>query len=169
MGRQSVLTSRWRARFGVRLLSTGWGNGCGCPPGTCRCRQSPANSPPPHYIGPFKIVHRINSVTVRLQLPCTMRVHLTFHVSRLKPVLTSVLAPAEVPPPGPRLVGGQPVYTVHRILADRRVGRGRQYLVNWEGYGPVERCWVPAWNILDSRLIANFRRRNLEGSSGAAL
>ncbi|KAJ8369409.1 hypothetical protein SKAU_G00094370 [Synaphobranchus kaupii] len=80
----------------------------------------------PRYVGPFKIIRRINPVTVRLQLPRSMRIHPTFHVSRLKPVLVSALSPAESSPPPPRIVEGGPVYTVRRIL--RRVGRGFQFL-----------------------------------------
>ncbi len=101
------------------------------------------------FVGPFKIARRVNPVTYRLTLPCSIKVNPTFHVSLLKPVLCSpFVAPGKAPPP-PRVIGGRPAFTVHRILGVRQVRGSRQYLVDWEGYGPEERSWVPARNILE--------------------
>ncbi|KAL0204031.1 hypothetical protein M9458_002049, partial [Cirrhinus mrigala] len=113
----------------------------------------------PRFIGPYKITHRLNPVTFRLQLPASLRIHPVFHQSQLKHVFFSPLSPQVTAPPPVRIIDGGPAYTVRRILDSRTRGCGTQYLVDWEGYGPEERSWVPGRFILDPTLIQDYRRR----------
>ena len=126
----------------------------------------------PRYVGPYPVDRVISPTAVRLALPPALKVHPVFHVSQLKPVATSSLSPPVAAPPPPRvLADGDPVWSVRKLLAVRRRGRGFQYLVDWEGFGPEDRSWVPPSYLADPTLLDDFYRDNpgaLGRSSGAS-
>lgn len=84
----------------------------------------------------------------------------------MKPVVSSRLCPPPVPPPPARLIDGHPAFSVRRILDVRRRGRGLQFLVDWEGYGPEERSWVPRSLMLDSVMVSDFLRSRRGAGAG---
>ncbi|KAK3556326.1 hypothetical protein QTP70_007112 [Hemibagrus guttatus] len=113
------------------------------------------------FIGPFTILRQINPATYKLQLPPEYRIHPTFHVSLLKPHHPSVFPSSEpgsdvAEPPLPLLLDDGAAYEVKEILDSRRRGSQLEYLVDWEGYGPVERSWIPRDDILDPNLLETF-------------
>ncbi|KAK1801227.1 hypothetical protein P4O66_022921 [Electrophorus voltai] len=116
------------------------------------------------YESPYTINDQINEVSYRVGLTGSSRASQEFHVLAPKPVTEGPLAKEEAPsgdllPPLEMEAG--PVYRVQTLLDSQRRGRGLQYLVDWEGYGPEECSWVPASQILDPDLVIYSHRLHL--------
>ena len=103
------------------------------------------------YVGPFKVIQRINPAAYRLQLPDGWSMHPVFHVSLLKPWRESQWSCPVDEPDLDVDVEPEPVYEVERIWKWRKVKVGRrntrEFLVTWHGYPLEEAQWIPESNF----------------------
>jgi hypothetical protein len=97
-------------------------------------------------LGPFKISAIINPVAFRLKLPATLKIHNVFHVSLLTPKPPSPFRTVPTPPL-PVIIDDDQEWEVAAILDSKSRGCGVVYLVDWVGYGPEERLWLPISNL----------------------
>uniref|UniRef100_A0A8C5MA29 Uncharacterized protein n=1 Tax=Leptobrachium leishanense TaxID=445787 RepID=A0A8C5MA29_9ANUR len=113
----------------------------------------------PRFIVPYKILRCVNPVSYALQLPASLRIPNTFHVSLLKPLLCNRFTHSDPLPPPPVLVDGNPEFEIESILDSRCSRGGIQYLVHWKGYGPADRAWVSLRDIHAPCLLSAFHFR----------
>ena len=119
----------------------------------------PQVSPP--FVGPYVIEKVINPSALRLQLPPSLKVHPVFHVSQVKLVATSALSPPAPTPPPPRVLeGGDLVWGGEPDPGCPPPRTGFQYLVDWVGYGPEDRSWIPRSYLADPSLLEAFYKEH---------
>lgn len=126
----------------------------------------------PRWVGPFKVLQRVNPVAYKLELPASLKIHPVFHASLLKAYLPGRVSP----PPPPEIVDDEFEWEVEAVLAHKEVQTGRkknrartpvfkrQYLVKWLGYDEANNTWEPEENLANSsELIAEYWARHDQG------
>jgi hypothetical protein len=105
-------------------------------------------------LGPFTVTRVLSPTAVTLRLPRSWRVHLTVHVSRIRPahVDNTMHPPNDSLAPPPIVIDGTDEYEVEEILREKKVGRGMQYLVKWKGYPRSEATWEPRSQLVKHAL-----------------
>jgi hypothetical protein len=105
----------------------------------------------PKYIGPYKITKVVSPVAYELELPSNMRIHNTFHISKLKPYQSSDSGQfpnrTQTVRPAPDVIDDNEEWEVDRIIGKRtrKSGKRRQteYQVLWKGFPLWESTWEP--------------------------
>jgi transposase InsO family protein len=123
------------------------------------------------YVGPFAVTEVVNANAIRLALPPQMQaLHPVFNISRLKPYVSSSASFAtrpqryDRPPPEAQAdSNGEALWQVDRVLACKKVGRGKRYLVAWKGYPPEENTWEPHASISHTSAFEEFQAAQQAG------
>lgn len=133
----------------------------------------------PRWVGPFAVEQMVGPVAVRLQLTHGFeKLHNVFHVSKVKPYVSSGNASTVAPLPV-EWVDGDPVYVVDSILehkqkpATSKVKGKRQqvpgkllitaYKVRWLGFSSDYDSWEPCRNLSGARHLVQtyWEKHNL--------
>jgi len=93
-------------------------------------------------IGAFKILARIGESAYKLDLPPSMRIHNTFHISLLELYHHDKFSCQRAQLPPPIIIEGEPVYELKQII-DSRLHYGKlQYQAKWTRYPPEhDKVW----------------------------
>jgi len=95
-------------------------------------------------IGPFKILARIGESAYKLDLPPSMRIHNTFHISLLEPYHDDRFSSQRAQPPPPIMIEGEPEYELEQIINSRLQYGKLQDQAKWTGYPPEhDKVWYP--------------------------
>ena len=84
-------------------------------------------------IGPFTILARIGESAYKLDLPQSMRIHNTFHISLLELYHDDKLSSQRTQPPPPIIIEGEPEYELKQIIDSRQHYGKLQYPAKWSG------------------------------------
>ncbi|KAJ9522820.1 hypothetical protein QJQ45_023603 [Haematococcus lacustris] len=99
----------------------------------------------PRFVGPFKVLAKHSPVSYKLDLPSSMRILPTFHISRLRHYLSSSSFPERTVElqPSPVIIDGEAYFTVEAILGRRwnDAQHAFQYLIKWAGYDDSFNSW----------------------------
>jgi hypothetical protein len=104
------------------------------------------------FLGPFKVLEKINSVTFKLKLPKSYKIHNVFHSSLLKLCNTPKYKIRRFEP---NLNNIDEFYKVERILDHKFIRIKIYFLIKWNDYSNDENSGEPEANI-DPELIENY-------------
>lgn len=106
-------------------------------------------------LGPFKIDEKIGQLNYKLQLPKTMRIHPTFHVSLLEK------ANQNARPYRTETPNDEQEYEVEKVLGKALVDGKEHYLIKWKGYPTSENTWEPTKHLRNAQqMIKDYHREN---------
>ena len=104
-------------------------------------------------IEPFRIIKKVRMSSYKLDLPTSMRIHNTFHISLLEPYEDNKLPSQIQTPPLPIEIEGEPEYELEEIIDSCLYHNKLQYRAKWTSYSPEhDKTWYPAENFNNASL-----------------
>lgn len=98
-----------------------------------------------------------------IDMPNAPLTYTTFHASELRPYFendSSLFPSRELARPGPVVTAdGEEEWLVEAIIDERVRGRGKQYLVQFAGYGPDHNRWLPRRDLLENEALDKWESR----------
>ena len=112
-------------------------------------------------LGPFTINKRIGLRAYKLNLPPSMKIHPTFHISLLEPYNNNPIPGHIQPPPPPVIINEQEEYEIEQVLDSKKLYNKIYYRAKWKGYSHEhDQEWYPAENFENSpELTQDFHKR----------
>ena len=112
-------------------------------------------------MGPFKIIKKVGTSSYKLDLPPSMTIDNTFHISFLEPYEENKFPSQIQTPPPPIEIDGEPEYELEEIIDSRLHLDKLQYRAKWTGYAPEHNhTWYPAENFENASIaIEHFHSR----------
>ena len=108
----------------------------------------------------YTVLKVVGPNAVKLNTPG--RVHPVFNVNLLRLASSDPLPsqPQDDNEPEPIEVNGEAEYVVEEIVDERVRGRGKQFLVKWEGY--PDPTWEPAKNLEDTQALEIWEEKRMD-------
>jgi hypothetical protein len=114
------------------------------------------------FIGPFKVQEAMDNDNYKLDLPSTMRIHPIFHISKLRPYISSyVPQQRDGIRPDAIIIDGEEQFEVDGIVRHRFRKGKKQYWVKWTGYAMSDNTWENADEMLKTArdCVEEYERR----------
>jgi hypothetical protein len=94
-------------------------------------------------VGPFKIIRKLSPVSYTLELPESMKIHPTFHISLLTPYRDPTVFPDRdfVPRQAPEIIQDEQHFQIEKFLAEGTRYRHPAILVKYTGYDDSHNEW----------------------------
>ena len=116
----------------------------------------------PKRLGPFEISDVLSSLTYRLKLPETWKIHNVFHATLLTEYTENEVHGPNPDPPLPDIIEGEEEYEVEGILNHRTKGKHVEYYIKWKGYDHDENSWEKEDNLLPhaKEILTDYKKEH---------